>query len=96
MTNRAVARVELDRADKPIASGANTVFTNKKKTAHAGSVTLGGAVVVQGAQTVFVENRAIARAADATTKGPIKSGSTTVFAGDNNATTQTPIQLSLF
>jgi|DEB19_MinimDraft_3_1074340.scaffolds.fasta_scaffold178064_2 uncharacterized Zn-binding protein involved in type VI secretion len=93
---RAVARVELDRADRPIASGALTVFTNKKKTAHAGSVTLGGATVVQGAQTVFVENKSIARAGDNTTKIPIQSGSTTVFADDNNSATRTPITKSIF
>lgn len=96
MTNRSVARVELDRADKPIASGANTVFTNFKKTAHAGSITLGGAVVVQGSPNVFVENKSIARAGDNTTKIPIQSGSTTVFAGQNNTTTRTEIQKSSF
>lgn len=85
MVNRSVARVELDRADKSIASGANTVFTNNKKTAHMSSITVSGNAVVQGAKTVFVEFKEIARAGDNTAKGvPILSGSTRVFAGDNN------------
>jgi len=91
MTDRSVARVELDRADKMIISGANSVFTNFKKTAHAGSTTLGGAVVIQGSLNVFVENKQIARAGDDTTKIPIQSGSTTVFAGSNNKATPTLI-----
>jgi uncharacterized Zn-binding protein involved in type VI secretion len=82
---RAVARVELDRADASIASGANTVFTNKKKTTHAGSVTLSGSTVIQGDTTVFVENKPIARAGDDTTKIPIQTGSVNVFADDNNS-----------
>lgn len=77
---RAVARVELDCADASIASGANTVFTNKKKTAHAGSVTLSGSTVIQGDTTVFVENKPVARAGDDTTKIPIQTGSINVFA----------------
>lgn len=96
MTNRSVARVELDRADKPIASGANTVFTNYKKTAHEGSTTLGGAVVVQGSLNVFVENKSIARAGDETTKIPIQSGSLNVFADENNTVSPTQIPMSIF
>jgi len=79
-TYRSVARVELDRADKNLISGANTVLTNKKKTAHAGSVTVSGSTVVQGDTTVFVENKPIARAGDDTTKIPIQTGSINVFA----------------
>ena len=84
MANRSVARVDLDRADKPIASGANTVFTNFKKTAHEGSITESGNAVVQGDTSVFVEKKSIARAGDQTAKGrAILTGSTNVFAEDN-------------
>lgn len=88
MPDRAVARVGLDKARTPIISGANTVFTNDAKTAHEGSVTVKGAVVVQGSTSVFVENKPIARAADLTNKeGPILAGSTNVFASDIIAAT---------
>ena len=85
MADRSVARVELDRADDIIISGANSVFTNNKKTAQAGSVTLSGSTVVQGDTTVFAENKSLARSGDATTKTPIRTGSATVFADDNNS-----------
>jgi uncharacterized Zn-binding protein involved in type VI secretion len=81
---RSVARVELDRAATAISSGVNSVFTNKKKTAHQGSVTVDGSAVVAGDTTVFVENHEIARAGDDTTKVPIRSGSTNVFADKQN------------
>jgi uncharacterized Zn-binding protein involved in type VI secretion len=81
MANRAVARVDVDRVESIISSGANTVFTNNKKTAYAGSITQRGNVVTQGATTVFVENRPIARAGDLTANGrAIVAGSTNVFA----------------
>lgn len=84
MSNRAVARVELDgTAKSKIASGANSVFTNNKKTAHEGSVTMKGNAVVQGSTTVFVENKPIARAGDlVAAEGAILAGSLNVFAGD--------------
>lgn len=80
--SRAVARVELDgTARSKIASGANTVFTNNKKTAHEASITFRGNAVVQGAKTVFVENKPIARAADLVSReGAILAGSNNVFA----------------
>ena len=82
MTDRAVARVELDGTPKSrLASGANTVFTNNKKTAHEGSLTLAGHAVVEGATTVFVENKPIARAGDLVAgEGALIQGSTNVFA----------------
>lgn len=89
MADRAVARADVDRADKIIASGAKTVFTNKKKTAHEGSVTETGNSITQGAQTVFVENKRIARAGDNTARSvPVVAGSTNVFAGDNVGTSK--------
>lgn len=83
MTSKAVARVEVDRtAQANIASGANTVFTNNKKTAFEGSVTTKGHAVLQGSTTVFVENKPIARESDnVASEGPIIVGSTDVFAG---------------
>ena len=84
MTNRRVSRVGVDMADSLIISGVKSVLTNNRYTAAAASVTARGATVVQGAKTVFVENKSIARAGDNTTKIPIKTGSLTVFAGDNN------------
>lgn len=86
---RAVARVELDVTAKArLASGANSVFTNNKKTAHEGSITTKGHAVVQGATTVFVENKPIARAGDiVAAEGAILSGSTNVFASDIIAAT---------
>jgi uncharacterized Zn-binding protein involved in type VI secretion len=79
--SRAVARADLDRADTMIVSGANTVFTNNKKTAYEGSVTQKGHTVIAGAHTVFVENKPIARAGDQTSKNiPIQEGSPNVFA----------------
>jgi uncharacterized Zn-binding protein involved in type VI secretion len=84
MVDRAVARVELDgTARSKIASGVNSVFTNNKKTAHEGSITMRGSAVVQGATTVFVENKPIARAGDLTSReGALLQGSTNVFASD--------------
>jgi uncharacterized Zn-binding protein involved in type VI secretion len=89
MTNRAVARVELDgTARSKIATGVNTVFTNNKKTAHEGSITQRGNAVVQGATTVFVENKPIARAGDLVAReGAILQGSNNVFASDILAAT---------
>ena len=78
---KAVARVGVDRADKLLTSGAGTVYTNDRYTAHEGSKTMSGSTVVAGSRTVFVENKPIARASDDTTKIPIQSGSTNVFAG---------------
>lgn len=92
MTNRSVSRVGVDMADSIIISGVKSVLTNNRYTAAAASVTARGATVVQGAKTVFVENRSIARAGDNTTKIPIKTGSQTVFASDNNSVT--PIQIT--
>lgn len=84
MAYRKAARVGVDYADSVIISGAKTVYTNNRLTAHAGSVTARGSTVVQGARSVFVENKPIARMADNTSKGPIKTGSTNVYASDNN------------
>jgi len=87
--DRAVARADLDRADKLIVSGANTVFTNNKKTAYHGSVTQSGNAVTQGDTTVFVENKEIARAGDNTARNvPIVLGSPNVFAEDITPSTQ--------
>lgn len=82
--SRAVARVDLDPTPRSrIASGAGTVFTNNKKTAHAGSITYRGNAVVQGSLTTFVENKPVARAGDNVSReGPILSGSSNVFASD--------------
>ena len=84
MVDRAVSRVELDgTARSRIASGVNTVFTNNKKTAHEGSITMKGNGIVEGATTVFVENKPIARAGDlVANEGAILQGSRNVFASD--------------
>jgi hypothetical protein len=93
MTDRAVARADLDRADKIIVSGAKTVLTNNKKTATEGSVTQSGNAVTQGDNTVFAENKKVARAGDNTARNtPIVAGSTNVFADDNNVAAQIVIE----
>jgi uncharacterized Zn-binding protein involved in type VI secretion len=85
MVDRAVARADVDRADKIIVSGTKTVLTNNKKTATEGSVTQSGNAVTEGDTTVFAENKKVARAGDNTAKNvPIVAGSTNVFADDNN------------
>lgn len=82
MAARNVARVDLDRVDRPIASGATTVYTNDKMTAFKGSITQSGRAIIQGAATVFVEDKPIAREGDNATRGSVRSGSQDVFAGD--------------
>lgn len=86
MEYKRVARANADWADKVIKSGANTVFTDNKKTAHLGSIILNGNAVVQGDLTVFVENKPISRIGDQTAKGiPIRTGYPKVFADENNS-----------
>lgn len=97
MVDRAVSRVELDgTARSKIASGVNSVFTNNKKTAHEGSITMRGHAVVQGATTVFVENKPIARAGDLVSQeGALLQGSTNVFASDILAANVNPNSVNL-
>lgn len=81
--SKGVARVNKDRADSPLASGAKTVLTNNEETAFEGSETVSGNTVIQGSTSVFVENKPIARMSDLTAKGtPIMTGSTDVITGN--------------
>lgn len=91
--SKEVARADVDRADRTIAVGANTVLTNNKRTAYEGAVTQSGNAIVQGNKLVLVENKPIARLGDMTSKNvPIQTGSPNVFADEITSGIQDMVQ----
>jgi len=90
MSDNGVARVDLDHAGGVIATGAQTVFTNNRKTAIVGNSTIGGppntgdTILSSPAPKVFVENKPIATVGSVTAKGyAVGKASTDVFAGNS-------------
>jgi len=87
MTFKGVGRVEVDKAGGIVGTGANTVFTNNKKTTIVSSIITTkpnkGDIIVSAIPTVYAENKVVAIQGSVTARGyTLQRASENVFAGN--------------
>lgn len=90
MSARGVGRVEQDKAGGMFGTGADTVFTNNKKTIIEGSVVITppnkGDVILPEMVEVYAENKRVATQGSVTVRGySLQRASENVFVGNNTS-----------